>query len=105
MLAVCAGALREPVGPQRLKAMVPADVRGAADSDSGNRISFVFLELPCDEPDPVARLEQIHAATSQRAGGRDAEGLDAAFQALAPTPSPVQKVLAHAPRALRACRT
>ena len=96
VLAVCAGALREFVGPQRLKVMVPADVRGADDSDGGNRISFVFIELPCDEPDPVARLEQIHAATSQRADGRDAEGLDAAFQALGLTPAPVQKVLAHA---------
>jgi diacylglycerol O-acyltransferase len=96
VLAVCAGALREFAGPQRLKVMVPADVRGAGDSEGGNRISFVFLELPCDEPDPVARLEQIHAATSQRADDRDAEGLDAAFQALGLTPSPVQKVLAQA---------
>ena len=96
VLATCAGALREFNGPRRLKVMVPADVRGAADSDAGNRISFVFLELPCDEPDPVARLEEIHAATSQRAGDRDAEGLDAAFQALAIAPSPVKQVLAHA---------
>jgi diacylglycerol O-acyltransferase / wax synthase len=96
VLAACAGALREFAGPQRLKVMVPADVRGAGDSDGGNRISFVFLELPCDEPDPVARLERIHASTSQRADGRDAEGLDAAFRAIALTPSPVQRVLAHA---------
>ncbi len=96
VLAACAGALREFAGPQRLKVMVPADVRGAGDAEGGNRISFVFIELPCDEPDPVARLEQIHAATSQRADGRDAEGLDAAFQALGLTPAPVQKVLAHA---------
>ena len=76
--------------------MVPADVRGAGDAEGGNRISFVFLELPCDEPDPVARLEQIHARDVARADGRDAEDLDAAFQALALTPSPVQRVLAHA---------
>jgi diacylglycerol O-acyltransferase / wax synthase len=96
VLATCAGALREFAGPQRLKVMVPADVRGAADDEGGNRISFVFLELPCDEPDPVARLETIHAATSQRAGDRDAEGLDAAFQALAIAPGPLKQVLAHA---------
>ena len=96
VLAACAGALREFAGPQRLKVMVPADVRGAADDDGGNRISFVFLELPCDEPDPVARLEAIHAATSQRAGDRDAEGLDTAFQALGIAPGPVKQVLAHA---------
>ena len=96
VLATCAGALREYAGPQRLKVMVPADVRGAADAEGGNRISFVFLELPCDEPDPLARLEAIHAATAQRAGDRDAEGLDAAFQALAIAPGPVKQALAHA---------
>jgi WS/DGAT/MGAT family acyltransferase len=94
VLAVCAGALRRFSGPQRLKVMVPADVRGAADSDAGNRISFVFLELPCDEEDPVARLEAVHAATSSRDG--DADDLDAAFQALALTPGSVQRVLAQA---------
>ena len=94
VLAVCAGALREFAGPQRLKVMVPADVRGAADADAGNRISFTFLELPCDEPDPVERLRRIHAATSER--GRDADDLDGAFQALALKPSRVQRVLAHA---------
>jgi diacylglycerol O-acyltransferase len=94
VLAACAGALRSFAGPQRLKVMVPADVRGAGDAEGGNRISFVFLELPCDEPDPVERLRAIHRATSER--GRDADDLDAAFQALALTPSPVQRVLAHA---------
>ncbi len=76
--------------------MVPADVRGAGDAEAGNRISFVFLELPCDEPDPIARLETIHAVTSQRAGDRDAEDLDAAFQALAIAPGRIKQVLAHA---------
>jgi len=94
VLAVCAGALRNFAGPHRLKVMVPADVRGAEDAEGGNRISFVFLELPCDEPDPVERLRAIHRATSDR--GRDADDLDAAFQALALTPSPFQRVLAHA---------
>ena len=94
VLAACAGALRTFAGPERLKVMVPADVRGAGDADSGNRISFVFLELPCDEPDPVERLRAIHRATSER--GRDAGDLDAAFQAIALTPSPVQRALAHA---------
>jgi WS/DGAT/MGAT family acyltransferase len=94
VLAVCAGALRSFAGPERLKVMVPADVRGAGDAAGGNRISFVFLDLPCDEPDPVERLRAIHAATSERS--RDADDLDAAFQALALTPAPVQRVLAHA---------
>jgi diacylglycerol O-acyltransferase len=101
VLAACTGALRRFAerrgeAPQRLKVMVPADVRGADDAEGGNRISFVFLELPCDEPDPVARLQAIHSATSQRGRDGAAEDLDVAFRALALTPGPVQRVLAHA---------
>jgi WS/DGAT/MGAT family acyltransferase len=99
VLAACAGALRRFAlrhgeAPQALKVMVPADVRGAEDAEGGNRISFVFLELPCDEPDPVARLQAIAAARRGRDGA--AEDLDTAFRALALTPGPVQRTLAHA---------
>jgi diacylglycerol O-acyltransferase / wax synthase len=102
VLATCAGALRrfaagrgEP--PQRLKAMVPADVRSSDDpAASGNRISFVFVELPCDEPDPVERLKAIHRATAQRRRDGEADDLDTAFRVLALTPPPVQRALAHA---------
>ena len=39
--------------PARLKAMVPVNVRASgAAGELGNRISFIFLELPCDEPSP-----------------------------------------------------
>jgi diacylglycerol O-acyltransferase len=102
ILAACAGAIRRYLErrgdvPQRLKAMVPADVRGAEDDPaSGNRISFVFVELPCDEPDPVARLEAINRATAQRRRDEEAEGLDAAFGVLALTPRSLQRALAHA---------
>ncbi len=96
VLAACAGALRRFAGPQRLKVMVPADVRGAGDAEDGNRISFVFLELPCDEPDPVARLHAVHAATAERADGGEAEDLDGAFRALAFAPTPIKHALAHA---------
>ena len=102
MLAACAGALRRFAerrgeAPQRLKAMVPADVRSSTDAEaSGNRISFVFIELPCDEPDPVARLQAIHRATAQRLRDGEAEDLDAAFRALALGPRPLRHVLAHA---------
>jgi WS/DGAT/MGAT family acyltransferase len=100
-LAACAGALRrfaERRGeePQRLKAMVPADVRGSDDSTSGNRISFLFIDLPCDEPDPAERLRRVHEATAQRARDGEAEDVDAAFQTLALTPRPLQRALAHA---------
>ena len=60
VLAACAGGLRrfaERRGetPQSLKVMVPADVRSSTDAaGSGNRISFTFMDLPCDDPDPRA---------------------------------------------------
>jgi WS/DGAT/MGAT family acyltransferase len=101
VLAACAGALRrfcerrgEP--PQALKAMVPADVRTNADAAGGNRISFLFIALPCDEPDPVARLEAVGRATAQRRRDGEADDLDTAFRVLALTPQPVQRALAHA---------
>jgi diacylglycerol O-acyltransferase / wax synthase len=80
VLAVSAGGVRrflqrrdEPV--LRLKALVPVSVRprgGAA--ELGNRISFVVVELPCDEPDPVRRLKAINAATTQRKRSGAPEG-------------------------------
>jgi diacylglycerol O-acyltransferase len=102
VLAACAGALRrflerrgEVAAP--LKAMVPADVRSSEDdAATGNRISFVFVELPCDEPDPVVRLQRIGAATARRREDRDADDLDAAFRLLARTPGRFQHLLAHA---------
>jgi WS/DGAT/MGAT family acyltransferase len=102
VIAACAGALRrfsERRGerPATLKAMVPADVRSSDDAaGTGNRISFVFLELPCTEPDPVERLRAVSRTTAQRRDGREAEELDAAFGAIARTPPPLQHALAHA---------
>jgi len=102
VLAVCAGALRSFAkrrgeAPQPLKVMIPADVRSHSDAEgSGNRISFLFIELPCDEPDPIVRLKRINRATAQRERDGEAEELDAALRAVARTPGPVQWVLAQA---------
>jgi WS/DGAT/MGAT family acyltransferase len=96
LLAACAGGLRRFGGERRLKVMVPADVRVSDDADTGNRISFVFFELPCDEPDPVERLRAVNRATALRARDETAETLDGAFRTLSLTPAPVQHALAHA---------
>jgi WS/DGAT/MGAT family acyltransferase len=101
LIAAISGALRRYFTergetPQRLKAMVPADVRASDDADTGNRISFVFFELPCDEPDPVARLQRVHEATAARDEDGTAEALDFAFRALARTPGPIQHAMAQA---------
>jgi WS/DGAT/MGAT family acyltransferase len=101
VLAACAGALRRFAerrgeAPRALKAMVPADVRSSSDAaGTGNRISFVFVELPCGEPDPVARLQAVNRATAQRARDAEAGHLDAVFRRLARTPAPLQRVLAQ----------
>jgi diacylglycerol O-acyltransferase / wax synthase len=102
VLAACAGALRRfqerrGEAPRRLKAMVPADVRSAADAaGSGNRISFLFLALPCDEPEPVARLQAVNRATAQRDRDGEADDVDIALRTLARTPRPLQRALANA---------
>jgi diacylglycerol O-acyltransferase len=99
VLASCAGALRRFAlrrgdEPQRLKAMVPADVRSGDDAAAtGNRISFVFVELPCDEPDAVERLTLVGRTTAQRRSDGEAERLDTAFGLLARTPTPIQRAL------------
>ncbi len=64
ILAAVAGGVRAYLirrgeQPIALKVMVPVSVRSAGDV-LGNHISFVFAELPCDEPDPLSRLYQVH---------------------------------------------
>jgi WS/DGAT/MGAT family acyltransferase len=99
LLAACAGALRAFAlrrgdRPAPLKAMIPVDVRGEGDGP-GNRITFVYLTLPCDEPDPVVRLMRINRASAQHKRRGDAEGTDAALQALALAPRPLQRAAAR----------
>jgi diacylglycerol O-acyltransferase len=51
--------------------------------DEGNRDSFFTLELPLGEPDVVARLAAVRAATSVRKADHDAETLDDLMRDLA----------------------
>jgi diacylglycerol O-acyltransferase len=99
VLAAVAGGIRayltrrgEP--PPALKAMVPVNVRDPA-HELGNHISFVFATLPCDNPDPLARLYRVHLAMSQRKRDREPEGADLALQAAEHTPSLVQHAISR----------
>src|SRR5215208_476983 len=87
----------------RLKTMIPVNVRGSEAADElGNRISFMFVDLPCDEPDAVRRLREIHMATSERKRNQEAEGADDVMRSLGFTPPPVQRLasrLIASPRA------
>src|SRR4051794_15879668 len=79
-----------------LKAMVPVNVReeGRA-GDLGNRISFMFVELPCQELDPLRRLAGVHWATTLRKTSGDPQETDRTLQALSFAPAPVQKMVSH----------
>jgi diacylglycerol O-acyltransferase / wax synthase len=101
VLAVAAGAVRRllerhgetPVG---LKTMVPVSVRGENDGvELGNQVSFVFIDLPCDEPDPVRRLRDIKLAMTERKLGGEPEGADAVLKAFGYAPLALQHVVSR----------
>ena len=102
VLAASAGALRAYMldhgdEPIPLKTMVPVSVRTEDDEGQfGNRISFMFVELPCDEPDPVRRIERVHAATHQRKAMNEPEQSDAVLQAAAYLPRVLQRLMSRA---------
>jgi diacylglycerol O-acyltransferase / wax synthase len=87
LLAASAGGVRRFVtergeDPCALKTMVPVNLRDGNASELGNRISFVFIDLPCDEPDPVRRLQDVHVEMSERKESGDPEAADAALGAV-----------------------
>jgi diacylglycerol O-acyltransferase / wax synthase len=99
LLAAVAGGVRKLMTglgeePVPLKAMVPVSVRD--DSDVlGNHVSFVFADLPCEEPDPPRRLGRVHATMSQRKRDGEPEGADLAFKAAAYAPGVVQHAISR----------
>src|SRR5205085_6325908 len=78
-----------------LKAMVPVSVRSDDGGELGNRISFAFIELPCDEPDPERRLERVQRAMGECKAGGEPEGGDVLLGALEYAPRPIQHIAAH----------
>jgi diacylglycerol O-acyltransferase len=101
VLAVSAGAVRRFLSergqrPPELKTMVPVNVReGNGDGSLGNRISFMFVDLPCDEPDPVRRLRLVHEATSLRKRSGVPEGADAIMRAMKLAPTPLRGLVSR----------
>ena len=84
VLAACSGALRTflldhadaDIDHRTIKAMVPVSLRGTEEHGEtlGNRVSLIIVDLPVDEPDPVARLERVHAVTSELKGSGLVDG-------------------------------
>jgi diacylglycerol O-acyltransferase len=101
LLAAVAGALRRHAEraeerPRDLKAMVPVNVRADDGGEFGNRIAFMFVELPASVADPVVRLRLIADATRARKEAGVPEDADTALKTLAYAPRTVQKAAAHA---------
>ena len=87
VLTVVAGGLRAwlehhhgSLGTIRVK--VPVSLHHEGD-DAGNRDSFFAVAVPLSEPDPVARLAAVHAATATRKTEHDAETMDELLDHLA----------------------
>jgi WS/DGAT/MGAT family acyltransferase len=95
-LTVVAGALRELAHasgrvPRPLKVMVPVSLRAADDAASlGNRISFVFIELPVHLHRPLDRLAAIKAATTAFKESGRASGGEVVLSALGMLPEPLK---------------
>ena len=98
VLAIASGGVRrflEQHGdtPMRLKAMVPVNLRKAGrETELGNHLSWIFMQLPVDEPDPVRRLEDVHMVMSDRRDAGDPQGGDAVLRAVGHAPHPIQRV-------------
>ena len=99
VLAVSSGAVRrflEDRGerPFRLKAMMPVALRPSDEADAlGNRLSFLFIDLPTDDADPVRRLRTINRVTKERKASGEPEGGDMALKAVSHTPHVIQRAL------------
>jgi diacylglycerol O-acyltransferase / wax synthase len=80
LLAIVAGGLRQWLGTraaQHLRAQIPVSLhhRDEDAADLGNRDSFMNIDLPLDEADPLLRLDRIGTETRQRKQLHDAEEL------------------------------
>jgi WS/DGAT/MGAT family acyltransferase len=99
ILAAVAGGIRSYLlrrgeEPVALKVMVPVNVRSPGDV-LGNHISFAFAELPCDDPDPLGRLYQVHASMNRCKRDGEPEGSDLVLKAASRTPVTVQQALSR----------
>jgi diacylglycerol O-acyltransferase / wax synthase len=98
LLAASAGGMRSYMrshdrDPAPLKTMVPVNVREGETAELGNRISFVFVDLPCDEPDPIRRLQNVRLEMTERKEAGIPEGGDTAMTAVKYLPRPAQHVI------------
>ena len=100
-LAIAAGAMRRLFrangeDPVPLKTMVPVSIRDDGEADAlGNRISFVFVDLPCDEPDPERRMRRLCMEMREAKRGGDPGTASTVLDLIGLTPRPLQKLAAR----------
>lgn len=80
VLAVTAGALRRLAALRdepavALRAMIPVSVRDGGEA-GGNRITFAFLDLPLNEPEPLRRVAAVAEGTRALKGSGRTAGSD-----------------------------
>lgn len=78
LLAIIAGGLRQWLGTSpHLRAQIPVSLhhRDEAGGAAGNRDSFINVDLPLKEDDPMKRLEVIRSQTAVRKQRHDAQEL------------------------------
>ncbi|HKG35713.1 MAG TPA: wax ester/triacylglycerol synthase domain-containing protein, partial [Solirubrobacterales bacterium] len=86
VLGIVAGALRRWLDGEAssLRVQVPVSLHAREEgaTEMGNRDSFMNVDLPIAEPDPVERLRRINTETRRRKLDHDADALYAFFHAL-----------------------
>lgn len=103
VLAAVTGGLRElflhrgEEPPHGLRAMVPMNVRAEHERDGslGNRISSLFVELPVDEANALARYEHVCDAARAVKTGRQPLGADALLNVAQLAPPLVHQMVAR----------
>jgi diacylglycerol O-acyltransferase / wax synthase len=100
LLAASAGGMRSFMRshgrePVPLKTMVPVNVREGETAELGNRISFVFVNIPCDEPDPIRRLQHVRLEMTERKEAGIPEGGDEVMAAMKYLPRPAQHAISR----------
>jgi WS/DGAT/MGAT family acyltransferase len=79
--------------PQAIKALVPVNTRTGEPGDLGNDISFITIELPVRETDPLTVLRAVRDATRAAKANNEARPLRALAQAADLLPAPGRRLV------------
>jgi len=95
-LAVGRALKRRGDRPQAIKALVPVNTRTGGSGELGNDISFITVELPVRETDPLTVLRAVRDATRAAKANGEARPLRALAQAADLLPGPGRRLVTRA---------